>query len=87
MINHYQMLVNFLWINQAARTIITVRIIELMVLVSKGLRNRCSITMLNTVVNIIAAKPPIPIRTMIGFRARGLAGEVDGIRSTPIVSF
>lgn len=80
-------MVNFLWTNQAARTIITVTIIELIVLVSKGLRNRSSIIMLNTVVNMIAAKPPIPMTTMIGFRAWGLDGEVDGIRSTLIVSF
>jgi len=70
---------NFLWTNQAARTIITVTIIELIVLVSKGLRNCCTTIMLTTVVNMMAAKPPIPMATMIGFRALGFAGEVNGI--------
>jgi hypothetical protein len=73
---------NFLWANQAARIIIAVTIIELMVLVSKGLRNCCSTIMLTTVVNMMAAKPPIPMMIRIGFRAWGLAGEVDDIRLT-----
>jgi hypothetical protein len=74
--------VNFLWANQAARIIIAVTIIELIVLVSKGLRNCCTIIMLTMVVNIMAAKPPIPMTTMIEFRALDLAGEEDGIRLT-----
>ena len=48
-------------------------------LVSKGLRNCCTIIMLTTVVNIMEAKPPIAITSMIGVRDWGLAGEVDGI--------
>jgi hypothetical protein len=76
------MLVNFLWANQAMRIIIAVTIMELIVLVSKGLRNCCTIIMLTTVVNIMEAKPPIAITSMIGVRDWGLAGEADGIRLT-----
>lgn len=68
------------------RIIIIVTITELIVLVSKGLRNCCTIIMLTIVVNIMPARPPIPIRIMIEFRTWDLAGEVDGIDQLLIVS-
>lgn len=69
---------NFLWPNQAPRIIIDVTIIELIVLVSKGLRNCSTSVMHITVINMTAAKPPIPMTTMIKFRAWELA-DVGGI--------
>ena len=75
-----------MWANQAARIIITVTIIELIVLVSKGLRNCSTTIMLMTVVNTTAAKPPIPINTIINLRTEGfVVDEADGgIRLTAV---